>query len=98
MLKEGVHYGEHNGFGWKHIWEQHKENFRDYYENLLGRKVSDDELKSLILEDIEKTLRYGEKTDMPERQSVVYNYEGIEVVISTKPESSGSIITAHPGD
>ncbi len=35
---------------------------------------------------------------MPERQSVVYNYEGIEVVISTKPESSGSIITAHPGD
>ena len=83
-------------FGWKHLWEQHKENFRDYYENLLGRKVSDDELKSLILEDIEKTLRYGSITVDTEGEVVIYEYDGIKVFVSIKEGSEGSIQTARP--
>ena len=96
VLKEGVHYGPHSGWGWKHIWEEELRTKRFY--NFYKGKYSGEALKQRILEDIEKTLRYGEKTYMPERQSVVFNYEGIEVVISIKPESSGSIITAHLGD
>ncbi len=80
-------------FGWKHLWEHHKENFRDYYENLLGRKVSDDELKSLILEDIEKTLRYGKKIG-EDTDTIKIEYDGIVVKISKK--YPGSVQTAHP--
>ena len=100
VLKEGVHYGPHSGWGWKHIWEEElrTKRFRTYYLEECGLDLEGEALKQKILEDIEKTLRYGEKTYMPERQSVVFNYEGIEVVISIKPENSGSIITAHPGD
>ena len=100
MLKEGVHYGPHSGWGWKHIWEEELRTGRShtYYLKRYGLDLKGDALKQRMLEDIEKTLRYGEKTYMPERQSVVFNYEGIEVVISIKPESSGSIITAHLGD
>jgi len=55
-------------------------------------------LKQKILEDIEITLREGRITPMPERESVVYQLNGIEVVVSTKKENCGSIITAYPGD
>ncbi len=88
--------GPHEGFGLDHIWEEELRSRRFY--NLYKGEYTGDALKQRMLEDIEDTLRYGEKTDMPERQSVMYNYEGIEVVVSTKPKNSGSIITAHPGD
>jgi len=93
VLKKGVHYGPHSGFGWEHIWEEHKEDFRLYYEGKFNRHVNDKELETLMKEDIENALRYGEITPMSERESVVYRWNGIEVAVSTKEKNCGSIIT-----
>jgi len=53
-------------------------------------------LHGQILKDIGNALKEGNRNEMPKRKSVVYEFGGIEVVVST--ENMGSIITAHPGD
>jgi hypothetical protein len=96
VLKEGEHYGPHSGWGWRHIWEEHKEQFRALYEKQLGRKISDEELKKLILRDIENTLRNGKRTVDYEGKVVVYEYDGMKVFVSIKESNMGSIQTARP--
>jgi hypothetical protein len=93
VLKEGEHYGPHSGWGWRHIWEEHKEQFRALYEKQLGRKISDEELKKLILRDIENTLRNGKKIG-EDAKTIKVEFEGIVVKISRK--YPGSVQTAHP--
>ena len=72
--------------------------FHNYYLKHGYGDLKGEALQRKILEDIENTLRYGEITPMPERESVVYRWNEIEVVVSTKEKNCGSIITAHPGD
>jgi hypothetical protein len=93
VLKEGEHYGPHSGWGWRHIWEEHKEQFRALYEKQLGRKISDEELKKLILRDIENTLRNGKKIG-EDAKTIKVEFEGIVVKISRK--YPGSVQTVHP--
>jgi len=94
VLKEGVHYGPHNGWGWKHIWEEELRTKRFY--NFYKGKYSGEALKQKILEDIEKTLRYGSRTVDTEGEVIIYEYDGIKVFVSIKKENVGSIQTARP--
>ena len=94
VLKKGVHYGPHSGFGWERIWEEHKEDFRLYYEGKFNRHVNDKELETLMKEDIENALRYGERTIDYDGKVIICEYDGIKVFVSTK--NMGSIQTARP--
>ena len=96
VLEEVKYYGLHNGWGWKHIWEKHREEFRTYYAEQLGRELSDEELKAQIIQDMENALRYGSRTVDTSRNVIIYERNGIKVFVSIKDENMGSIITARP--
>ena len=91
VLREGVHYGPHSGWGWKHMWEEELRTKRFY--NFYKGKYSGEALKQKILEDIEKTLRYGKKIG-EDADTIKIEYDGIVVKISKK--YPGNVQTAHP--
>ena len=91
VLKMGEHYGPHEGFGWKHIWEEElrTKRFYTYY----GGKYSGEALQRKILEDIENALRYGKKI-YEDKDIIRIKWGDIEVRVSKK--YPGSIQTAIP--
>jgi len=93
VLKEGVHYGEHKGWGWKHIWEEElrTRRFYNYYKGKYGGEA----LQRKILEDIENALRYGDKVEIDD-VTVEFRWGKIRVRVSISENNMGSIQTAFP--
>jgi|GEM_PF-2382734 len=98
VLRKGVHYGEHTGWGWEHIWKEEMETgrFHNYYLKHYGEDLRGVELQERILRDIGDTLKNGKAIADPNREVIIYEYNGIRTYVSTKPGNTGSIQTARP--
>ncbi len=97
VLKEGVHNGPHDGWGWTHIWEEELREcrFHAYYLKKFGLDLKGEALQRKILEDMENTLRYGEKVKIDDI-TLEFRYGDIRVRVSINEKNMGSIQTAFP--
>ncbi len=98
VLRKGVHYGEHSGFGWEHIWQEELRTgrFHNYYLEKYGIDLKGAALKQRMLEDMGEALEKGTHKAIPGKNAVVYRYNDIKVYVSTKSSNLGSVQTARP--
>ncbi len=94
VLKEGVHNGPHDGWGWTHIWEEELRTKRFY--NFYKGKYTGEALQRKILEDMEKTLRYGEVDVTRNSAGEIVEYDITYNDVFIALDGKGSITTAYP--
>ena len=99
VLKEGVHYGPHSGWGWKHIWEEELRTgrFHTYYLKRYGLDLKGEALKQRMLEDIKEALEKGEIYNvLTDNNGGIIEYKIRYGDIFVSVNGDGSITTAYP--